>query len=80
MSIPTPLGSNMRPLRGRDLFLGDSYRRFHLRLMIFLPFGEARNWPSTPRPSANFLHAMTQRLPRQQGTPRDQTLGGAREP
>jgi hypothetical protein len=38
--VPTLEGSNIRPLQGRrDFFIAVSIRRFHLRLMIFLPFG-----------------------------------------
>src|ERR1022692_879790 len=38
---PTLKGSNIRPLRGRNLILGPAFRGFHPRLMIFFPFGEA---------------------------------------
>ena len=41
--VPTPKGSNIRPLRGRkNSFLAVPIRRFHLRLMILFPFGEQR--------------------------------------
>ena len=41
-TIPTPEGSNVQPLRGRrSSLMANPIRRFHLRLMISLPFGEA---------------------------------------
>ena len=55
MSLPRPWRGQIQPLRGWPNLVADTFRRFHLRLMILGPFGTHQSVPAGVSAAANLL-------------------------